>query len=139
MGALPAAGQWVRLEVPAALVGLEGRTLSGMAFTLYGGRATWDYAGKTSPLPPDTTAPSVPAGLSASAVTSTSATISWTASSDNVAVTGYKVFRDGVQAGARPRAPRSPTLACRRRRPTTTQCPRSMRQGTTPHNRARSR
>jgi len=46
MGALPATGQWVRLAVPAAQVGLEGRTLNGMAFTLYGGRATWDYAGK---------------------------------------------------------------------------------------------
>jgi hypothetical protein len=46
MGPLPAAGQWVRLEVPAVLVGLEGRTLNGMAYTLYGGRATWDYAGK---------------------------------------------------------------------------------------------
>jgi hypothetical protein len=45
MGPLPAVGQWVRLEVPAALVGLEGRTLNGMSFTLYGGRATWDYAG----------------------------------------------------------------------------------------------
>jgi hypothetical protein len=46
MGALPATGQWVRLSVPAAQVGLEGRTLNGMAYTLYGGRATWDYAGK---------------------------------------------------------------------------------------------
>ena len=47
MGALPAAGQWVKLSVPASEVGLEGRTVRGMAFTLYGGRATWDYAGKT--------------------------------------------------------------------------------------------
>jgi hypothetical protein len=46
MGTLPATGQWVRLSVPAAQVGLEGRTLNGMAYTLYGGRATWDYAGK---------------------------------------------------------------------------------------------
>jgi hypothetical protein len=46
MGALPAAGQWVRLAVPASAVGLEGRTLNGMAFTLYNGRATWDQAGK---------------------------------------------------------------------------------------------
>jgi hypothetical protein len=48
MGALPAAGRWVRLEVPASAVGLEGRTVNGMAFTLYHGRATWDYAGKSS-------------------------------------------------------------------------------------------
>ena len=48
MGPLPAAGQWVRLAVPASQVGLEGRTLNGMAYTLYDGRATWDYAGKVS-------------------------------------------------------------------------------------------
>lgn len=48
MGTLPAAGGWVRLEVPASLVGLEGTTVNGMAFTLYGGRATWDQAGKVN-------------------------------------------------------------------------------------------
>jgi hypothetical protein len=48
MGALPSAGQWARLEVPASSVGLEGSTLKGMAFTLYGGRATWDAAGKSA-------------------------------------------------------------------------------------------
>jgi Glycosyl hydrolase family 9/Bacterial Ig domain/Cellulase N-terminal ig-like domain len=46
MGALPASGRWVRLEVPASQVGLEGSTVRGMAFTLYNGRATWDAAGK---------------------------------------------------------------------------------------------
>lgn len=46
MGALPTAGGWVRLEVAASAVGLEGRTLNGMAFSLWGGRATWDRAGK---------------------------------------------------------------------------------------------
>ena len=48
MGALPAAGQWTRLEVPATQVALEGSTLNGMAFTLYDGSATWDAAGKAS-------------------------------------------------------------------------------------------
>ncbi len=48
MGTLPANGQWVRLAVPAADLDLEGRTLNGMAFSLYGGRATFDYA-STSP------------------------------------------------------------------------------------------
>jgi hypothetical protein len=46
MGPLPTAGQWVRLEVPVELVGLEGRQITGMAFTLFDGRATWDRAGK---------------------------------------------------------------------------------------------
>jgi hypothetical protein len=45
-GPLPAAGGWVLLQVPASTVGLEGRTLNGMAFSLYNGRAAWDYAGK---------------------------------------------------------------------------------------------
>lgn len=46
MGPLPPAGQWMRLEVPASLVGLEGRVLNGLAFSMFGGRATWDFAGK---------------------------------------------------------------------------------------------
>ena len=48
MGALPTAGQWVRLEVPASVVGLGANVLNGMDFSAYGGRVTWDYAGKTS-------------------------------------------------------------------------------------------
>lgn len=40
IGSLPGAGGWVRLEVPASQVGLEGQTLNGMAFSLWGGRAT---------------------------------------------------------------------------------------------------
>jgi hypothetical protein len=38
VGDLPATGQWVRLEVPASAVGLEGSSVSGMAFTVYGER-----------------------------------------------------------------------------------------------------
>jgi RHS repeat-associated protein len=45
---LPAAGRWQLIGVPASSVGLEGKTVSGMAFTLFGGRATWDKAGKLS-------------------------------------------------------------------------------------------
>jgi hypothetical protein len=45
MGAMPVRGQWVRLEIPASQVGLEGLTVNGMAFTLYDGRGTWDHAG----------------------------------------------------------------------------------------------
>lgn len=46
MGPLPPPGRWVRLEVPAAIVGVEGRMVGGMAFTLFDGMATWDRAGK---------------------------------------------------------------------------------------------
>jgi len=53
MEGLPPLGEWVRLEVPAYLVDLGGRTISGMHFVLYDGQATWDYSGKTTnaPLP----------------------------------------------------------------------------------------
>ena len=48
VGDIPAAGEWVKLEVPARAVGLEGRAIKGMCFSVYGGRVTWDTAGKTS-------------------------------------------------------------------------------------------
>lgn len=48
-GPLPAAGGWVRLEVPAPLVGLAGKELAGMAFTLFDGGALWGAAGKRTP------------------------------------------------------------------------------------------
>jgi len=46
MGPLPPPGRWVRLEVPAETVGVEGRIVEGMAFTLFDGMATWDRSGK---------------------------------------------------------------------------------------------
>jgi hypothetical protein len=59
VGPLPIAGQWVQLQVPASKVALEGSTLNGMAFSLYGGRATWDCAGILNQM---TTTNTVPAG-----------------------------------------------------------------------------
>lgn len=41
----------------------------------------------------DTTAPSTPTNLTASGTTQTSTNLSWTASTDNVGVTGYNVYR----------------------------------------------
>jgi chitodextrinase len=45
----------------------------------------------------DVTPPSVPSNLQASSVTSSAATIAWTASTDDTGVAGYVVFRDGGQ------------------------------------------
>ena len=45
------------------------------------------------PIPPDTTPPSAPTGLVETVVSSTQINLSWTASTDNVGVTGYKVER----------------------------------------------
>jgi mono/diheme cytochrome c family protein len=46
VGALPKAGQWVRLEVDAGQVGLKpGSVVTGWAFTQHDGTAYWDRAG----------------------------------------------------------------------------------------------
>ncbi len=47
----------------------------------------------------DTQSPTAPTNLASSNVTTTSATLSWTASSDNVGVTGYNVYRNGSLLG----------------------------------------
>ncbi|WP_456825822.1 glycosyl hydrolase [Cellulomonas sp. P5_E12] len=48
----------------------------------------------------DTTAPSVPTGLAASGTTSSATTLTWSASTDAVGVTGYDVLRDGTVVGS---------------------------------------
>src|SRR5207253_716310 len=66
--------------------------------------AARDAAGNTSPNSAsvsitlaDTTPPTTPIGLMAAAAGSTGANLSWSASTDNVGVTGYIVRRNGVQ------------------------------------------
>ena len=47
----------------------------------------------------DTTPPSTPANLTATGVTSSSVSLSWSPSTDNVGVAGYRVYRGGTLAG----------------------------------------
>ncbi|HKV25954.1 MAG TPA: Ig-like domain-containing protein [Candidatus Acidoferrum sp.] len=47
----------------------------------------------------DTTPPSVPAGLTAAAASSSQINLSWNASTDNVGVTGYNIYRAGTKIG----------------------------------------
>ena len=47
----------------------------------------------------DTQAPSAPSNLTASNITETTADLTWTASTDNIGVTGYEVFEGGVSLG----------------------------------------
>ena len=47
----------------------------------------------------DTTAPSTPGSLATSAVTQTSITLSWAASTDNTAVTGYGAYKNAALQG----------------------------------------
>ena len=48
------------------------------------------------PVTTDKTAPSIPSGLSASAASTSQINLSWTASKDNIGVTGYKIYRGGA-------------------------------------------
>jgi chitodextrinase len=55
--------------------------------------------GRLNVLSGDTQAPNSPTGLAVSATTSTSVSLAWTASTDNVGVAGYQVYRDSSQVG----------------------------------------
>ncbi|MGW2786931.1 glycoside hydrolase family 6 protein [Streptomyces populi] len=48
----------------------------------------------------DTQAPTVPGGLTVGSTTSSSVSLSWSASTDNTAVTGYDIYRDGTKVGS---------------------------------------
>jgi hypothetical protein len=85
MGPLPESGAWVRLEIPASAVALASRTLNGMAFTLWNGRATWDYTGKiTVPPPPP---PQPPAAFDSVFVTQTLPSSAYAGAEIDVSIT----------------------------------------------------
>lgn len=52
-----------------------------------------------TPGPVDSTPPSTPTGLTAGTVTSASVPLSWQASSDDIAVTAYRIYRNGTPIG----------------------------------------
>ncbi len=66
-------------------------------------------AGGTVPSPPptDTEAPTAPSGLAVGAQTQSTLTLTWSASSDNIAVTGYGLYRNGVAVGTTTASTRS--------------------------------
>jgi endonuclease I/chitodextrinase len=58
-----------------------------------------DYSVTITAATADTTAPSAPTALVASGTTQTTTNLSWSASTDNVAVTGYDVYRGATLLG----------------------------------------
>jgi|GEM_PF-2521356 len=60
--------------------------------------ASSNTATVTTPDIPDTQAPTAPANLTASAVSSSQINLAWTASTDNISVTGYEVYRANTRA-----------------------------------------
>ena len=82
--------------------GLTPNTL--YSYTVLAYDAAGNSSGQTSAVTvttqSDTTPPSVPSNVTATAASPTTTTVNWSASSDNVAVTGYKIFRGGTQVGS---------------------------------------
>jgi calcineurin-like phosphoesterase family protein/fibronectin type III domain protein len=88
-------------------------TFGVLKLVLHLGSYDWEFlpeAGKTftdsgsdtcqgAPRPGDTEQPSVPTGLSATPAGPSDVDLSWSASTDNVAVAGYGVYRDGTLIG----------------------------------------
>ncbi len=62
---------------------------------------SWNSATVVTPVTgtSDTQAPTVPTNLTSSNVTSSSLTLNWTASTDDIGVTDYEVFRGGTSQG----------------------------------------
>jgi endonuclease/exonuclease/phosphatase family metal-dependent hydrolase len=61
--------------------------------------ASFDYWRVTVQSPNDTVAPAVPTGITASAASANRVNLSWQASTDDTAVTGYNIYRNGAFIG----------------------------------------
>ncbi len=93
---------WISLDVTSlvsgnGLISVGVTTQAGGTLTL-ASRETGGNSPQlvvTTAAPADTMAPSVPAGLTANAVSSGEVDLSWAASTDDVGVTGYTVYRNG--------------------------------------------
>ena len=76
-----------------AVIANTSYTYSVVAYDAAGNTTASDSLLIATPLVTDTTAPSVPGNLRSTAITSSSISVAWNASTDNVAVTGYRVYR----------------------------------------------
>ena len=96
-------GDWVELDVTPYISG-EGTYSLGIDSLSSTGTSLESREGGTNPPQlildlqngePDTQAPTVPSGLTGNASSPTLVDLNWTASTDDVAVDGYTIYRDG--------------------------------------------
>ena len=81
--------------VDSGLVPTTAYSYSVVAFDAAGNESTMTSISVTTSAAADVDAPTPISNLAASSITSTSVTLGWNAASDNVAVTGYRVSRNG--------------------------------------------
>jgi len=91
-----------RVATPSGTTGIVSGLSCGTSYTLgvdaadaAGNRSSQAVVMVSTTACSDTQAPSTPTGVTASNITQTGATVKWNASSDNVGVTGYDVYRNG--------------------------------------------
>ena len=116
-------------------------TLAVDAYDAAGNRSSKaSVAASTSACAPaaDTQAPSTPSGLNTTGATATSITVGWTASTDNVGVTGYGLYRNSTSTGQRPRPARRSAVSPAERRTRSRSMPSTPR-GTAQRRRASPR
>jgi len=97
-----ASGGWSGSKVVSGtqiITNITTTTTYTLVCTGTGGSATRSVIVTVTGVPADTTPPSIPTNLSGTAISSTQINLTWTASTDNVGVTGYKIYRNGTPVG----------------------------------------
>ncbi|CAH1195196.1 hypothetical protein PAECIP111891_00620 [Paenibacillus allorhizoplanae] len=80
--------------------GTDSSLINGVPGFYANGVVEYDDVSVTDSAVSDTQAPTVPTSLSATAASSSQINLSWTASTDNVGVTGYDIYRAGSFVGS---------------------------------------
>ena len=92
-------GQWLGTVPVGQLSYTDAAPVAGASYTVrahdLGRNQSPDSAPASVGSGTDTTKPSIPSGVTATATSATSIKVAWNASTDNVLVTGYQIFRDG--------------------------------------------
>jgi hypothetical protein len=90
-------GQWLATVGPAAVSYIDAAPAAGASYTVRAHDLVRNQSGDSAPASAgsgaDTTPPTAPGNLTAAATGPTSVQLSWAASSDNVGVTGYDIYR----------------------------------------------
>jgi hypothetical protein len=95
-GTTATASSWSATSIMAPVP--AGATTGNVVVTVGGAASN----GVSFTVQADTTPPTVPTGLTATALSSSQINLSWTASTDNVGVTGYNIYRGGIKIGTAP-------------------------------------
>ncbi|HUD11646.1 MAG TPA: cellulase family glycosylhydrolase [Candidatus Saccharimonadia bacterium] len=111
--ATPKAGAWVSIPLPFDALAEDDDTTLGVSYSAVNAGVTFNSRENTSTPPQliiaytptvtgDTTPPTPPSNVVATAASATTVNVHWGASTDNVAVAKYVVVRNGITIGSVP-------------------------------------